>query len=157
METSREAIQGVRVNPRVPRVPRIPRLRVVMLSDVTDRLAVRSSKDPTTLFMTSNCYHFARNGATVEVTLPVGRVLLLLASSQGQVTLHEVIECLWGNRLDGGPDSGECIARQIVAKANVLAAALGLTVTSRYQRGWEFRDLQRSTLSDTTSAPTTPA
>ncbi len=121
-----------------------PRLRVVMLSGVTDRLVVRSFKDPSTLFMTSDCYHFARNGVMVEVTLPVGRVLLLLASSQGQVTIREVIECLWGNRSDGGPDSSECIARQVVAKANVLAAALGLQVTSRYQRGWEFRDLTRS-------------
>lgn len=135
-----------------------PRLRVVMLTGGSgDRLASRSLKAPSTLFMTSSCYHFARNGVMVEVTLPVGRVLLLLASSQGQVTLREVIECLWGNRPDGGPNSSECIARQVVAKANVLAAALGLTVTSRYQRGWEFRDLQRSTLNDVTSAPTTPA
>lgn len=67
---------------------------------------------------------------------------MLLGASQGRVGLRQIIECLWGDRADGGPDSGECQARQIAAKANTFAAALGLVVTSQYVRGWELRALR---------------
>ena len=119
-----------------------PRLRVVMLRDNSDRLLAKSLAEPTTLFVASNCHKFARDGVIVEVALPVGRVLLLLAATRGRVTLQALVDCMWGERLDGGPDSAESIVRVTVAKARSLAAALQLAVTCEYALGYEFRDLR---------------
>ena len=121
--------------------PSRPRLRVVMLSNIHERLIARSVADPTTLFIASNCYRFARNGVVVEATLPVGRVMLMLATSRGRVTVEQLIECLWGDRRSGGPEYATDIVRITVAKARTVAAALQLAITTTYRFGYEFRDL----------------
>ena len=123
-----------------PRKP--PRLRVIMLSDPHSRLIERSIADPSTLFVATNCSRFARDGVIVETSVPVGRVMLLLAATKGRVSQAQVIECLWGHRHDGGPDAVDSIVRVTVSNARTLAAALQLAVTTSYKFGWEFRDLR---------------
>ena len=122
-----------------------PRLHVVMLSNIHEWLIARSATDPTTLFIASNCYRFARDGVVVEATLPVGRVMRLLATSRGRVTVEQLIDCLWGDRQSGGPEYAEDIVRITVAKAWVVAAALQLAITTTYRFGYEFRDLAGAT------------
>jgi hypothetical protein len=123
---------------------RIERLRVVMVGASGRPLASRSLDEPNVVFVTATCTCFARDGIRVEAPLTVGRVLFLLLATRGIVTMEQLIECIWGDRHDGGPDTATRRAYQIVSRANSLAAALQLTITCEFWHGWEMRDLRRS-------------
>ena len=154
MEATGEAVSDVRMKTQVKR-PSPPRLRVVMLGNSGHNIIHKSLNEPGTLFLTTSCTCFARDGIRVEAPLPVGRVLLLLVASRGVVTREQLIECIWGDRHDGGPDTADTRTYQIVSRANTLAAALQLTITCEFWHGWEVRDLRRE--GARSAAPATPA
>jgi hypothetical protein len=139
METTRKAVSHHRV---------APRLRVVMLANSSEQLAKRSATAPATLFVDATCTRFVRDGVYVHTSLRIGRILLLLAAKRERTTTEDVINCVWGSRVDGGPDSADNMAHMLMTRANTIAAALQLTIISDKGQGWRARDLAKS-------APTT--
>jgi hypothetical protein len=72
-----------------------------------------------------------RGGARVELTIDATLVALALLSRPGGLTTGEIVELVWGDRADGGPEFAANCATRLRGIARHALAAIGFGVTSR--------------------------
>lgn len=121
------------------------RPNVTLLFFATENaIADRSERDPDMLFVALRTRYIARGGCVISAHPMVVKLLLAVAARPGTViSSSEMIELLWGDRSDGGPNSAEDFLRQLWRDAHIAFIALGYVATSEYGRGYSARPLGR--------------
>lgn len=86
----------------------------------------------------------ARNGISAYAPAAAIRVFLWIACASQPISNPEIVDLLYGDCADGGPDDASAIVRKVVADAKVLGAALGVIIASEGHRGYIAREPRKA-------------
>lgn len=108
-------------------------------------LVARSRATPDSLYVTLNgtlgkC-HAARNGVAVDsAAITALRILVWLACANGRpVHKSELIDLLYSERADGGPEMAHHLLTLRVGEARTIGAALGIIIETHSHNGYAAR------------------
>lgn len=104
-----------------------------------DRLRRASARWPADLLVNINgrC-SLARGGRAVVVPAKVARILAALFCGR-VLSKADLIELLYGEDPDGGPDRAELQISQLIGMARIAGGALGFVINVEWGRGYSAR------------------
>lgn len=83
-----------------------------------------------------------RNGMRVHMAPgPGGMATALIAARGNLVSPKSLLDGMWAEQEDGGPETAPEVLRQWVNRAREPLAALGLGIVSEYGRGYRIEEL----------------
>jgi hypothetical protein len=116
--------------------------QIVLVSFVKSgtRIKTRSRQSPDMLFVDLYSNGFARAGMVIKAPPQPRLILLALAGRFGLwVDKQHLIDMLWGDDPDGGPDEATKTLSVLLHQTKPLAALLGYRIES-----WSYRDAARA-------------
>jgi hypothetical protein len=106
----------------------------------TASLGRQSSADQNRLFVGINCSRLARAGCVVSVPPQIRTVILALAARpEAIVSSDELIDLVFGDRPDGGPDDASRALKVLLHRARNALCALGYRLEKSGHRGYSAR------------------
>jgi DNA-binding response OmpR family regulator len=101
----------------------------------------RSLQSPGTLFIDiSGRAVMARNGVAVKCESRAVRIITVCLCRPGALVRRaDIIDLLFGDCADGGPDRADVTISHSISAARIAGAALGIVITTAYGRGVSAR------------------
>lgn len=123
---------------------------VILLARADDvELRWSSNRRPGTLVVDIMRGKFVRYGVVVEAAGLRARFLLaLVVRPRGIVSREEIVEILWGDREDGGPDHARKTLDLYWLSVRAMMAALGYAAVRSYGRGFSVWPVERVRLDE---------
>ena len=100
-----------------------------------ETLEATSREEPSTLFLAVPGPWVARFGHSVHLTAQMRQTLLCLLRG-GVITKDEIIDALYNNRADGGPDWARNVIKMHIFKLREVGILLGLRIKTAHSIGW---------------------
>ena len=106
----------------------------------TASLGRRSSADQDRLFVGLDATHLARAGCVVSVTPQIRAIVLALSARPNAiVSIDELVDLVFGERPDGGPEGANQTIRVLLHHARSAFSALGYRFERNGHRGYSAR------------------
>lgn len=121
------------------------RVNVILLAGATDGSARRISEEkPWALVIDVTRGRMARDGVLVELRTVFCRFALALVARPGAIiSVDEIVELLWGDHEDGGPDRCDLLVRQYWLSVRMALTALGYGSKAHFGRGFSAWPIER--------------
>lgn len=122
----------------------------IILTTTETSLARFSLSHPGAVVVSVVCSRVARDGVEVVADAFARRLLVILAArSPGVVSKAEIIDILWGDDPDGGPDNPDSRLSNLAQRVKFLGAALGVVVRTVHGRGYYLRAVKPDAVAET--------
>lgn len=123
-------------------------IEVVLLAN--NYVQSRSLAKAGTLVVSMTTPWVARNGVKIKCDPLTRRFFIALAArSPAIISNDEMIDLLWGDDAEGGPDCAPATIKNVAQRARHIAAALGVVVQTVNWRGYYLRAVNADALRQT--------
>lgn len=95
------------------------------------------------LYVSTRTLSVTRNGVRLRLPATTRRFLTALAARPGAiVSLKELVEAMYGERADGGPDDIQHMLSVIAHESTLVCVALRLRLRTHRGRGWSIEPIE---------------